>query len=642
MISDRKFWSSDLEKFGFNQIDLKYPSIDLLHFKQDELIIWISLYSLDRIKMSNNFLKIGIGYTMVNNTLSQFVPRTKEANNILRSIKTLKLDESVNVIENRVEDLPVIQDPSVRIYDIDRDGFNDLNTRITTKEDLPVEGKRLYDIVRSRGLNMGNDVLDAINYSIESMGCSLNMKLREKAKKSFGSSNQKTSYLRVTFEYADGSSPGQPYVLEIWPKGHFSPIHNHGNTVGLIKMLDGSLISDYFNPLTERNNIYEDPVKTISLHAGQITWLTPNMYQTHRLTNLNSTRAAISIQAYSHLNDFDNHEESFNYILPNGGDLKRFYPTPDYTFEDLIEITKTEYEQNICNNPAKMNCCPYSGKVCGHLLNRRSKENYCKFSADHNSLYNCNKISGKFELIEACSQKCYQDYLSSRCEEKNKAISVINHGKWKNVSGFLTLEDFDENKIRISGMIEGLKKSGLHGFHIHEYGDITSECDRLGSHYDPLSIKTHGNVADFHFNKHLGDLGNIESDKNGKAKIDIILHDGLINLSSPGKFSLMYRSFAIHENGDDLGKGLSENSRVNGNSGPIIACGQIRTDTTFETQTTQPTYSANTSHLSTEGPKHDLSNSALNVGTEDVSVATIYRTCFGPSEFKLRHFLYNI
>lgn len=573
MISDRKIWSNDLEKLGFKQVDLKSPSIDLLHFKQDDLIIWISLFSLDRNKVSNNFLKIGIGYTMVNNTLSQFVPQTKEAFNFLRSIKSLKLDESVNVIENRVEENPVIQDPSVRIYDIDRDGFDDLNTRITTKEDLPIEGKRLYEIVRSRGINIENDVLDAINYSIENMGCSLNMKLSEKAKKSFGSNNQKTSYLRVTFEYVDGSSPGQPYVLEIWPKEHFSPIHNHGNTVGIIKLLDGSLISEYFNPLTETNNMYQEPVKTTSLHAGQITWLTPTMYQTHRLTNLNSTRAAISIQAYSHLNDFDNHEESFNYILPNSGDLKRFYPTSDYTFEDLIEITKAEYEKNICNNPVKMNCCPYTGKVCGHLINRRSN---CKFSANHNSLYSCDKISGKFELIEACSQQCYQDYLSSRCQEKKRAIAVINHGKWKDVSGFLTLEDFDENTIRISGIIEGLKKNGLHGFHIHEYGEITSECDKLGSHYDPLSIKMHGNLADSHFNKHIGDLGNIESDENGKANVNIFLDNGLVNLSSPSRFSLMYRSIAIHENSDDLGKSLDKNSKINGNSGPIIACGQIR------------------------------------------------------------------
>ncbi|RNA35579.1 hypothetical protein BpHYR1_024022 [Brachionus plicatilis] len=41
--------------------------------------------------------------------------------------------------------------------------------------------------------------------------------------------------------------------------------------------------------------------------------------------------------------------------------------------------------------------------------------------------------------------------------------------------------------------------------------------------------------------------------------------------------------------------------------------------------------------LSSEGPKHVLG------GTKDVSAATIYRTCFGPSELqKLWHFLYFV
>ncbi|RNA41647.1 hypothetical protein BpHYR1_004021 [Brachionus plicatilis] len=48
---------------------------------------------------------------------------------------------------------------------------------------------------------------------------------------------------------------------------------------------------------------------------------------------------------------------------------------------------------------------------------------------------------------------------------------------------------------------------------------------------------------------------------------------------------------------------------------------------------------------SSEGPKHDLFADLFRVlqnqdigGTKDVSVATIYRTCFGPSELKLSNF----
>lgn len=34
---------------------------------------------------------------------------------------------------------------------------------------------------------------------------------------------------------------GIPFVLEIWPAGHNSPIHNHGNAYGIVRMLHGDI-----------------------------------------------------------------------------------------------------------------------------------------------------------------------------------------------------------------------------------------------------------------------------------------------------------------------------------------------------------------------------------------------------------------
>ena len=48
-------------------------------------------------------------------------------------------------------------------------------------------------------------------------------------------------YIRVSVGLPSGCSPGIPYVMEIWPPGHFSPIHNHGNSFGIVRMLHGSL-----------------------------------------------------------------------------------------------------------------------------------------------------------------------------------------------------------------------------------------------------------------------------------------------------------------------------------------------------------------------------------------------------------------
>jgi hypothetical protein len=68
---------------------------------------------------------------------------------------------------------------------------------------------------------------DAIRYSIKTEGCVLNKKLKDKATE-FGDDPQET-YLRITLGHSLGKSPGIPYVLEIWPKSNYSPIHNHGN-----------------------------------------------------------------------------------------------------------------------------------------------------------------------------------------------------------------------------------------------------------------------------------------------------------------------------------------------------------------------------------------------------------------------------
>ena len=52
--------------------------------------------------------------------------------------------------------------------------------------------------------------------------------------------------------------------------------------------------------------------------------------------------------------------------------------------------------------------------------------------------------------------------------------------------GILTLEQLP-NGVRITGTIKGLN-SGLHGFHVHEKGDLTKGCDSTGSHFNPYMV----------------------------------------------------------------------------------------------------------------------------------------------------------
>lgn len=79
---------------------------------------------------------------------------------------------------------------------------------------------------------------------------------------------------------------------------------------------------------------------------------------------------------------------------------------------------------------------------------------------------------------------------------------------------------------------------GQHGFHVHEFGDNTNGCTSAGPHYNPHN-KEHGAPEDA--NRHVGDLGNVQADANGVAKINI--QDAQITLN--GQQSIIGRSLVV-------------------------------------------------------------------------------------------------
>jgi Cu-Zn family superoxide dismutase len=109
---------------------------------------------------------------------------------------------------------------------------------------------------------------------------------------------------------------------------------------------------------------------------------------------------------------------------------------------------------------------------------------------------------------------------------------------------------------------------GLHGFHIHTYGDLRDNCKHVCDHYNPKN-KNHGgpNSKD----RHVGDLGNIKVNSKGICKTK--MSDKVIKLR--GKYSIIGRSVVIHEDEDDLGLGNHSDSLKTGHAGKKITCGVI-------------------------------------------------------------------
>ncbi len=146
-----------------------------------------------------------------------------------------------------------------------------------------------------------------------------------------------------------------------------------------------------------------------------------------------------------------------------------------------------------------------------------------------------------------------------------QAICVL---QGNNVNGVVLFnENLETKSVTIKVKISGLK-SGKHGIHIHTFGDTRNGCESMGPHYNPYN-KDHGGI---HTKiRHVGDLGNITADKNGK--VDVTLHDKLIKLR--GKYNIIGRSVVVHADEDDLGKGSFPDSKTTGHSGMRIACGII-------------------------------------------------------------------
>lgn len=121
--------------------------------------------------------------------------------------------------------------------------------------------------------------------------------------------------------------------------------------------------------------------------------------------------------------------------------------------------------------------------------------------------------------------------------------------------------------LRFHGSLEGLTP-GLHGFHVHESGDLRLGCASLCAHFNPTRSQ-HGGPRSAR--RHLGDLGNVFADEHGVARVTI--EDSHLRLTGP--HGIVGRSLVVHAQRDDLGRGPGPESLVTGNSGARVLCGVI-------------------------------------------------------------------
>lgn len=250
-------------------------------------------------------------------------------------------------VENAITKFPIVNHEPHLLVDSQRNTLDILSKgSAVVPATLPAELQELYAIVGGDDVVMTKENAANIDYCVKTEGCILYEILEEKkSANEFGSPDM--VYVRATIGPDLGNSPGSPLVVEIWPPGCYSPIHDHADTVAVIKVLSGTITSTFYNPLAELRNGLPVPLREGDVTKGEVTFLTPELFQTHMLKN-NQDATCITIQSYYYLSSDYVHNETFHYTesAPSGNSedsdqewdsLHLFKPGSDIQYEDAIQ-----------------------------------------------------------------------------------------------------------------------------------------------------------------------------------------------------------------------------------------------------------------------------------------------------------------
>ena len=228
------------------------------------------------------------------------------------------------------------------------------------KANLSQTSQKLYECISGKKFVLNTpdfpDFTKAIEYSLATPGRWCHKTIKKKATEfDKDKPNYKETYLRITLGENNGESPGIPYVMEIWPVAHFSPIHNHGGSTAIIRVLHGSINVSLFPFLGDAT---VEPFAKADFGVGDVTWISPTLNQIHQLKNLEgNTDTCITIQCYMYESSDTGHYDYFDYL--DGSSAKQqFEPDSDMEFIEFKARMKEEWSNKLKADVSS--CCSIS------------------------------------------------------------------------------------------------------------------------------------------------------------------------------------------------------------------------------------------------------------------------------------------
>ena len=318
-------------------------------------------FSLDA---QNQVLTAGIGEPRMETMVYSYTfPAEVHASNkaFLESLAYVVYDSDSSYLPMVIAPLRILRDPVTTTVPLTLKDTAGLTMddvalgKIMPVANLPATAQKLYNCIAGPSFTLETaefpDFYAAIERSIATPGCWCYETLKKKATEfNKDKPNVLETYLRITLGQNNGESPGIPYVMEIWPSAHYSPVHSHAGAEAVIRVLEGGIHVDMYPYLSKEVTRFAEA----DFVKGDVMWISPTLNQTHQLRNVGKA-TCITIQCYMYDGEDDKHYDYFDY-LDDAGATHQYEPDSDMDFVAFKRLMMEEWAAR------PRWCCPGWGR----------------------------------------------------------------------------------------------------------------------------------------------------------------------------------------------------------------------------------------------------------------------------------------
>lgn len=304
---------------------------------------WFSLDS------QNQALYAGVGEARMETVVYcyRFSENKEAAKAFLESLDHIEIhtDGTEGVVPLKMLRDPVTDSVPLRVKDMNELTMEDVaSASYMPAANLPITSQKLYNCIAGPKFTLDTpdfpDFYKAIEYSIATPGLWCHKTLKRKSTEfNKDKPNLLETYLRITLGQNNGESPGIPYVMEIWPAAHYSPVHSHAGAEAVIRVLEGGISVDLY-PYLEAAVA---PFGNGDFVKGDVMWISPTLNQTHQLKNTKAN-TCVTIQCYMYDGTDNKHYDYFDY-LDNSGVVQQYEPDSDMDFIVFKRLMKEEWSK---------------------------------------------------------------------------------------------------------------------------------------------------------------------------------------------------------------------------------------------------------------------------------------------------------